>query len=318
MSEQGQGTTTQGTPEKPEAALPEDKLWEQAQKDRSTPAEQAAPVAGKTVDGKPEDKRPDQVDALAGLPEPTRKLIEALQTKQAEQDDIIKKQAQGLATARGTLGGMKQQLDASQEALKRLTPTMEAVEADKKAAAVHAATEKAGRRKAAREALGSILEQDVVDEVLPDVQPGQDEAERARAEEERRKASEAAALTRKTDEPSDVEVASLLIALHEAHPGWKQTKDSAPFQGWLKTLPTADQQRFNGSFDVPEVVGFFQAFDKHQEDAAKVARLEAERKARLERGENIQGRNSAGTGEAPSKDALWEQAKRDRAKAQSA
>lgn len=285
----------------PEAELTPDQLWEQAQKDRKAEVKDDKPE----VEAKPEAaKEPDPLD---GLPEPTRKLIEGLQARVNEYDGRLSKVGQQLATAHGTIGNLKQRLDASQADLGKIKPTVEAVEAQKKAEAEAKAAEKQAKKKELRENLSDLSDMlEYVDMEIADAKPAKPEQKPEEKKETKPVEAE--------DGHDDATVARLLVALHEKAPGWKQKRDSREFQKWLPAQ-SAEIKRKAESWDIDEAASVFTAFDKHIEDAEKVAKVEAERAERLRRGENVQGRGSTQSGNAPSRDDLWEQAKRDREKA---
>ena len=288
----------------------DDKLWEQTGKD------QASTIAEEVVVPAKEAPVADAADPMAGLPEPTRKLIEGLQTKTAEFDGRFRTVNQQLATAHGTIGNLKQRLDESQVRLQTMTPTIEAVEADKKAAAKAVADAKAQKRKALRERLSDLPDvAELMDEVLPaDAEPA--EVKAAKPPEVKTEIHTEI----KPDAPSHAEqvrVLTLQRELSDKVPGWMKIRNSAEFQAWLPAQ-SAGVKANAESWDVDAAASVFAAFDKHKSDAATVAKVEADRQARLRRGENIQGRGGPNQTVDTSADALWKQTGRDFEKARSA
>ena len=271
----------------------EDQLWDQVGKDRaSTPADDAiVPVT-------------NEADPLAGMPEPTRKLIESLNTKTTEQEKRLHDIGQKLATAHGTMGNMKQQLDASRDMLAKFTPVVQDVEARKKAEAETAAAAKATKLKEAREKISEYTElTEYLDLVIPaDVKP------EAKPEVK----SEPESLN-----PEDRRILILQRELSDEVPGWMKKRDSAEFQAWLPKQ-SQDVQAKAQSWEVKEAVEVFKLFDQNTNDAAKIAQVEKDRQERLRRGESVQGRGGSNGNVDTSPDALWNQVARDRAKARSA
>lgn len=278
----------------------DDELWEQVGKDRAaTPAEEVVVP----------DETDTAADPMAGLPEPTRKLIEGLQAKTTEQETRLHKVGQQLATAHGTMGSMKQQLDASRVALEKIAPTIASVEATNKAEADAKAAAKATRIKEAREKLNELPEiADYLDLVLPaDAKPAMTEKP-AEVKAEKPEKIEPESL-----DPDERRVLILQRELSDKVPGWIKKRDSAEFKAWLPKQ-NADIHARSNSWDVDEAASVFEAFEKHQSDAATVADVERQRQERLRRGEGVQGRGSS-TGDVDTgPDALWNKVKRDRAR----
>src|SRR3990167_8553508 len=107
---------------KDETKLTDEQAWDKVAKDRAaTTAADAEPVAkpesGAEKDVVKDGAEKDSTDPYAGLPEPTRKLIEGLDTRLKETEGRFKEVNKKLATAHGTIGNLKQRLDASQETL---------------------------------------------------------------------------------------------------------------------------------------------------------------------------------------------------------
>ena len=285
-------TLEQGTP----AIIPEDKqeeLWDQVQADR------ALTQADDAVEGQAGE------DPLAGLPEPTRKLIEQIQAKTVEQDANLKDVGQKLARAHGTIGNLTKQLGDSLKTLTQMKPAIDAVQAKEQAEADAKQAEKLARKTQLREELADIPGVvEYMDMVIPDVKPEVKPEPKAEP----------------TELPADRE--AMLIAqreLSDRHPGWMAlTSKTAPsgkdFQQWKAKQPD-DIQALAESDDVADADKMLTLFKKHKEDAARVAQVEADRAARLRRGESVQGRGTALQGEDTSEDALWDKVTRDRAKA---
>lgn len=285
-----------------EKPLTPEQLWEQASKDRSPDPQQDAPIEAPAESGAP--------DILAGLPEPTRKLIEQIQAKTSEQEAALKEVGQKLARAHGTIGNLTAKLNDSMRTLTAMAPTVDAVAAREKAEAAAKALEKETKKQELRNQISDVLPgvTEYLDLVAPDVKP-EAKPEPKPEEQQPQQPAESpeelkARLTRERE-------------LSDIHPKWLETVQSNDFRAWKKVQP-ADIQALMASDEVADAAEVLTMFKKHKEDAAKVAQVEAERQARLRRGETVQGSGSAQSGEAPSADALWEQAKRDRAKARAA
>lgn len=297
----------QGTKEAPEKELPAEDLWAQAQKDHaSTPAGESVvvtEVAPKVAPGA-------APDPLAGLPESTRKLVEQIQAKTAEQDATLKAVGQKLATAHGTIGNLTKRLNDSLVTLNQMKPTIDAVEATKQIEAKALVATKAARRKELREQLSDFpVVIDYLDEMMP---PEAEVKLEPEAKPEARTAAPAAEL------PADRE--ARLIAereLSDLHPKWIEIVRSEAFRSWREAQPAAIQAL--GASDNPaDAAEMLDAYKQQKSDAAQVAQVEADRQARLRRGESVPGRGTAQQGEVPTPDALWEQAKREHAKAKAA
>ena len=292
----------QGTEAKPEAPIAADALWDQAQKDRaSTPADDAAPAQTAAL---------ETVDPLAGLPEPTRKLIEQIQAKTAEQDKALKDAGQKLATAHGTIGNLSKKLDDSLRTLTQMKPAVEAVQAEAKAKAEADAVEREAKRKERRDRLADmpdVLEE--LDDIRADAKPAEVKVD---SKPEPKPETEPA-------EPFAEREARLIAErkLSDRHPKWIEVVRGKEFKDWEATQPEA-VRALSASDDINDADKLLTLFKKHKDDAAAVAKVEADRQARLRRGENIQGTGTAQAGEKPSTDELWEKAKRDRAKARAA
>lgn len=284
-----------------EKELSADELWSQAAKDRNTDApntdvspaveipEGAAEPAAQAMDDAP--------DPLAGLPEPTRKLIESLQTTVAEQGNRFKEVGQQLAKAHGTIGSLKQQLDASR-------PTLDELAEQRRTREEAAAAEKASKRDTLRSEIPEDFAE-YVDLMIADVQPAasapatpaitqvQEPVEETEAEKARREVTEE--------------------ALNMIHPGWVEDVRGKEFKEWTKAQPN-DVQALITSESVKDAAAMIGMFRKYKKDASDLAAEEQQRQARLRRGEIVQGRSSGQSGTDPAADSLWEKAKRDRAK----
>ncbi len=290
----------------PEVKQPDDAaLWEQVQKDRSSTVAEEVIV--------PEKLATDPADPLAGLPEPTRKLIEGLQSTVTDFDGRFKKVNQQLATAHGTIGNLKQKLDESQVNLQKIGPVIETVEADKKAAEKATADALAQKRKALREKLADFPDViEYLDAVLPaDAEP----AKEVKAEPKPEPKPEPTEV--ESFDPEERKVLILQRELSDRVPGWMKTRDTAEFKAWLPAQ-AEDIKAKSNSWDVDEAASVFEAYEKHKSDAAEVARVAKERDERLRRGESPQGRGSSTGNVDPSPDALWNKVSRDRAKARAA
>lgn len=283
----------------------EDKLWEQVQQDR----------AGATTAESNQEPgaNADAADPLAGVPEETRKLIEGLKAKTEEQDKRLYDVGQKLATAHGTMGSMKQQLDESRKTLEKFAPVVATVEDQKKVAEQQAADEAIAKRKALREKLADfpdVLE--YVDSVLPaDVKPAAKDEPKTVVE------NKTDVVTDAPDAAEKIRVLTLQRELSDRVPGWLKIRETPEFKAWLPAQNAAIKAKCE-SWDPDESASVFKAFEQHKVDAAKVAQVEKDRQERLRRGESVQGRGgSAGNADTGS-DALWDKVKRDRAKAQAA
>ena len=289
----------------------EEELWATVQKDRaSTPAEE--PLTE-------EPAKTEEADPLAGLPEPTRKLIEGLQTKAARFDELdarLRETNQKLATAHGTAGNLKQRLEETQARLEKVLPTIEAVEGDRKAVADAKTVEHKAARDKARASLADILDPDVVDMILP-----ADEKPAAEAKPEPKSEPKPEVKPEPKPEPAAEDERRVLILqreLSDLAPGWMTTRGTPEFKAWAVGPGKQLYDSKADSWDVKEAASVFQAFAKHKSDAATVAQVEKDRQERLRRGESIQGRGSSTGDVDTSEDALWNKVKRDRAKAQAA
>ncbi len=303
----------QGTKDKPEAAVAEDALWNQAQKDRaSTQADGAGPDAGtKQVAVQQGDGK--TVDPLAGLPEPTRKLIEQIQAKTVEQDKALKEAGQKLATAHGTIGNLSKKLDDSLVALTQMKPVLDAVQIEAKAKADTASAEREAKRKERRERLADLP--DVLEE-LDDIRADAKPVVKQKPEAEVKPEVKPEAKTQQLPEDREVRLV-LERELSDLHPKWIEMVRGKEFKDWHTTQPEA-VQALSQSDDIADADKLLTLYKKHKEDAAKVAKVEADRQTRLRRGENVQGSGTAQQGGESSVDALWEKAKRDRAAAKTA
>ena len=283
-----------------EKKLTDDELWEKTGKDiaATQAADEVVPVA--------ETKVSDVADRMAGMPEPTRKLIEGLEAKTVEQEKRLHTVGQQLAAAHGNMGHMKQLLDESRATLEKITPTVAAVEADRKAAAKVAADAKALKRTELREKLAD----------LPDVVEYLDMVLPADAEPAEVKAVVKPEVVKGLD-PEERKVLILQRELSDRVPGWMAKRDSAEWKPWL-LAQSAEIKANSESWDVDVAASVFAAFDKHKSDAARVASVEADRQERLRRGEGVKGRGSSTGNVDTSDDALWKKTGVDWAKAQSA
>lgn len=281
----------------------DDESWAQVIADRAAAPADDAPLVEEPV-------KVDPADPYAGLPEPTRKLIEGLQSSVNEQAGTLKKVNQALATAHGTIGNLKQRLDASQVQLQTIAPVVESVEAQKKAAEEAKLAEKAAKRKALRERLNDLPDvAELMDELLPDEPPVVKPEPKVEVKPEIK--------------PEEVKTVApdreaQLIAereLSDLHPGWISLVKTPEFKTWVEAQPD-DVRQLSASDDIADAAKMLTAFKKHKSDAAKVAQIEKDRQARLRRGESVQGRGSSSGDVDGSDGALWNQVTRDRAKAQ--
>ena len=282
----------------------DEQSWDQVSKDRAT-----ATPAVEAPNTEIPSGRTAEADPLAGLPEPTRKLVEGLQAKTAEQEVRLRETNQKLSTAHGTMGSMRQQLEASRVALEKLTPTIEAVEAEKKARAKAEAETlskaRADHRMTAREKLGDFLDPEELDVLLPvDAEPAQREEPKTEP-----------VKTEVVDpgQPDQLRVLELMVDLSDRAPGWRKTVDTPEFKAWLPAQNADIKAKFD-SWDPDEAAAVFAAFEKHKSDAAQVAKVEKDRQDRLRRGETIQGRGTSNGNVDTSPDGLWEKVTRDREK----
>jgi hypothetical protein len=318
-----------------------DELWNQVEKDRSTIADdqdtqsiakdevKTDEQVNEAPKAKPEVTNSD--DPLSSLPEPTRKLIEQIQAKSAEQDKLLREAGQKLATAHGTIGNLNQKLDESLRTLNQVKPMLDAVtekEAAKEKAELDAkAAENAEKRRALRENLEGTDVAEYLDMVLADVKPKEEPAKPIQTEAkpevppqvQPQTSAEADEIKAKFQQ-LESERARLEIErdLSDLHPGWKKTVGSTEYDAWTKLQTTEIQQKINNASTVGEADKYLTQFKKHQEDAAKVAQVEAERQARLRRNEVVDGHGTAARGESDDPNDLWEKVQRDRQKARAA
>lgn len=304
----------------------QDEAWNKVVKDRDAstradgeqPDTKAADAGDKPVEKPAGDKPADKAaepDPYAGLPEPTRKLLEGLEAKVSKAEERANIFDRQLGTANGTIGGLKNQLDKSRAMLEALKPTVDSVEASKKADEERKAADKVARRKVHREKALDVLDQELVDEILPeivtppaDAKPVEKPAEKPVAKVEEKVAE--------SIDPDERRVLILQRELSDRVPGWMQMRKTPEFKAWLPKQP--DLLVKANSWDVEEAASVFKAFEKHKSDAAKVAQVEKDRADRLRRGETVQGRGSSAGDVDTSPDAVWNQAKRDREKARAA
>lgn len=249
------------------------------------------------------DEGGDQDDPLAGLPEPTRKLFEQIQAKTAEQEAALAEVGQKLAKAHGTIGDLTHKLNKSLTEFGRVKPVIDAAEA---ARAKEAQEAEAARKARAAELEESMKElpdvKEYLDIRLADVKPAGAPA-----------APEPQPAAAKAEETPEQREARLIAEreLSDRHPKWIETVRSKEFQEWKAKQPD-DIKALGASDSVADADKLLTTFKKHQEDAAQIAKVEAERKERLRRGEIIQGKGSAAKSGDTSQDALWNQAKKDR------
>ena len=295
---------------KEEVKLTDDQAWERVQKDRAATqaADAVAEPATVKTDGK-ETVRADPADPYAGLPEPTRKLLEGLDTRLKENEGRFKDVNKKLATAHGTIGNLKQRLDASQVELTRIAPTLEAVEAEKARVEKAAADAKVAKRKALRERLSDLPDvAELMDEVLPaDAEPAVKVEPKAEPKKEPEKEV--------ADLPADREARLIREReLSDLHPGWIAMVNTPEWKTWEAAQPEA-VRALGASDAVADADQMFKIFKKHKSDAAQVAEVEKDRAERLRRGEGVQGRGSSAQDVDTGPDALWNKVKRDREKA---
>ena len=272
----------------------DDELWGQVQADREN-----------SVDGELEGAGDQDEDPLAGLPEATRKLITEIQAKTVEQDQLLKDANKKLATAHGTIGNLSQRLAESMKEFGRIKPVVEKAESTAKAEEAKAKAEQEARLKELDETMGELPEvKAYVDLKLAGLKPAEPATPSA------------------DDEPAPEtpeQIRAKLTAereLSDRHPKWIETIKSDDFQKWLEKQPD-DIKALGASENVADADTMLTAFKKHKNDAAEIARVEAERKERLRRGETVEGVGPGGKGGDPSKDGLWNQVKRDREKTRS-
>lgn len=303
-----------GEQDKGEEKLTDQQAWDKVGKDRAaTQAVDAGVTAEPEKDvGKDagEKKEVDPNNPYAGLPELTRKLIEGLDSRLKETEGRFTKVNQQLATAHGTIGNLKQRLEGE---LKKISPTVEAVEAERKAKEMAAAEAKAAKVKDLRGRLSDLPDvAELMDLVLPaDAEPAKEVKAEPKAEpkKEPERAEDA-----DPNVPDNATMTRLMLDLTDLVPGWRKTKDTAEFKEWLPKQ-NADIHAKYESYDPNEAAEVFVAFGKHKDDAAKVAKVEAERQERLRRGGGPQGRGSSASDVDTGPDALWNKVKRDRERA---
>lgn len=276
----------------------EDELWVQVNQDRATrAAEGDQPVVA--------DAPAEDTDPLAAFPEPTRKLIQGLDEQVRKSNEQLAILDRKFGKANGIIGNLQQRLDESQAKLKAVDPIIEANEAAKKTEAEAAAAEREQKRKAARDEAMELAPAFVeyVDLTLADAKPAVPAKEEVKP------------LPAATPAEDDtVRILSLQLELSDRAPGWRKTKDLPEFNTWLASQPEDVRNTVNNSFDVDALASVFHGFEKHKQDAATVAQVEQDRKARLNRGSSIQGRGSSVGNVDLSEDAAWEKVKRDREK----
>lgn len=260
---------------------------------------------------------PAATDPLEGLSEPARKLVTELQTSVRSQAEQIAKAQRSIDTANGTLGNLKQDLTKSNE---RVQPVIDATAAEKQR--TEAAKVEAQRKvvMSARDKLKDLLEPEELDALfpLPPEKPTPTPTPVATATPTPSTATPTPTSSTPTPTPGpsadpDKGVQQRLqsdVAL--VHPEWLKERASAEFKQWFPTAP-AEIQALAGSWKATDTIKIFDAFKKHKDDAAEVARLEAERQSRLNRGGGPQTRGGSGASGAAGAGDPWEQAKRDRA-----
>lgn len=285
-----------------------DALWNKVQADRAAPADvDHAPPEGAKDEGK--------ADPLAALPEPTRELIKGLETRLTAQEEENKRNRQQLASAHGTIGNLKQRLDASQVQLQKITPTTEAIEAERVEKAKKEAEGKASRRAELLGRMGDMtgLSTEELAELGLDVKPAAEEKPAPKPEPEQKPAAAETDDGQSADDK--IRVLTLQREVSDLVPGWLKIRETPEFKAWRDGPGKPIFTEKAGSWDPGDVADVFKAFGKHTSDAAKVAQVEKDRQERLRRGENPQGRGSS-TGDVDlSPDAAWNKVKRDREKA---
>lgn len=299
-----------------EKELSADELWEQSKKDRQADAPISAdvspaveiPDAASRESAPAADSGPNPLD---GLPEPTRKLIESLQSAVTQQDNRFKEVGQQLARANGLIGQMKQQLDGSQARLQEITPAIDDAVAQRKARKDAEAAEKAEKLKTLRSEVPEDFAE-YVDLMLADAKP----APAAEAKPAIQEVQKPAAEEETPEQITRREVTE--EALNMLHPGWVEDVKGKEFKEWTKAQ-TNEVQALLGSDSIKDAATMIGLFRKHKNDAASIADEEKQRQDRLRRGEIVQGRSTGTTGVDPATgNSLWEQAKRDRAKRRAA
>lgn len=272
----------------------DDDLWNQVNEDRS--------AAGDEEDSGNEG---NQENPLAGLPEATQKLIKDIQAKTVEQDSLLKEANKKLATAHGTIGNLSQKLNENLKEFARIKPVVEKVESTAKAEEAEAQAKKAARIKELGESMDELPEiKEYLDLQLSGIKTAEPAAPKA------------------DDKPAEETSEHIRVRLtaerelSDRHPKWIDTIRSTEFQTWLSKQPD-DIKALGASENVADADTMLTTFKKHKEDATEIARVEAERKERLRRGETVEGVGPGSKGGDPSKDGLWSKVKRDREKAHS-
>ena len=297
----------------------DDEGWDKVSKDREAATSAAE---GGTPQGLDKPAAGAEPDPLDGLPEPTRKLIEGLQKTTTEQAERLKNANQQLARVNGTMGSMKQRLDESQAQLKKITPTVDAVQAQKEAEEKAKREAQLQKRKELRERLGDLPDVlEYIDSVIPP--PKDDEPAAGATDDGQPKPGEGGAPA-KTDAPAESEltpderrVLILQRELSDRVPGWMKTREEPEFKTWVSSQ-SADIKAKYESWDVEDAAGVFKAFEKHKSDAAEIARVEKDRQDRLSRGEGPSGRSTTNAKVDPAGEASWDRVTRDRERAKAA
>ncbi|MDA8260581.1 MAG: hypothetical protein M0Z99_33940 [Betaproteobacteria bacterium] len=298
-----------------------DELWNKVQADRTAQAETGDPAHGAAAGGEGE-QRPEgegQADPLASLPEPARALFKTLEGRVAAQEEENKRVRQQLASANGTIGNLKQRLDASQVTLKKIEPAAEALEKANKEKAKQEAEDKEARLKDIRKRMSDmtgVSEEELAEVMGADAKPAAEEKSTA-ATDPAPKAEAKPGEETQSDEDK-VRVLTLQRELSDRVPGWMKTRETPEFKAWRDGPGKEIFKAKSNSWDPDEVAEVFKAFDKHRSDAAEVARIEKERQDRLHRGELPQARGSTSANVDLSADAAWDKVKRDRERARTA
>lgn len=285
-----------------------------------------APVADEED---PEAKKKAAADPLADLSEGTRKIIQDLRDADARRETELKGVKDNLSKAHGTIGNLKQQVEKQGQRVEPVITRVEATEVAAKAAAKEARLKKRADLRSKLGELPDILA--YLDEFAP--LSDDDEAEtKATVDAAAKKAADEKAAADKveadelakqrqqaTGNPTEVEVRAEQRVLTVLHPNWTTERATPEFKDWWTNHAPAEVKKLATAWKAEDTAKIFDAFKKHKDATVDADELDAERTARLARGDGVQGRggqrkDAAAGGD----DAIWNQARRDRDKAKAA
>lgn len=277
------------------------KDWDQVKQDRQegAPHTDAEPVV-----------EAQAADPLAGLPEPTRKLIEGLKKQVDDGEGRFKDMGQKLATAHGTIGNIKQRLDASQAEVQRIKPLIKTVEDAEKVKTDQAKQAKATAVTELRERLADFPDFLAYMDIIAPPADAKPAAATPVIETEAAPQAETKPVTQ-DPQPTQEVIDALRESLEERCPGWEAKRRSKEFNEWFATQADEVKARLE-SWKVKDSASVIEAFDKHVKDSATVAAVSTDRQERLRRGGGMEGRGGSQADGAGDPDSLWNKVKGDR------